>query len=74
MRKEYKIVSSITYGLNETYKTFEELKERVDYIEQHKDIFKNNSMLFVYRYIYNEEGKIVDNKTLKIIDFKEMNK
>ena len=71
MKKEYKILSSITSGLNETYNNFEDLKRRVNYIEQNKNKFKHNSMLFIYINIYNENNKIIDSKTLKVIDFKE---
>lgn len=70
MKKEYKILSSITGGLNETYNNIEDLKERVNYIEQNKDEFKHNSMIFIYVNIYNENGKITNDKMLKTIDFK----
>lgn len=66
---EYKLLSSITGGLNEVYNTFEEIKERFNYIKNHKEEFKSNSMIFAYMNVYNENGKIVDWKTLGIIDF-----
>lgn len=69
MRKEYKIISSITGGLNETYKTYEDIKKRYEYIKSNKEEFKKNSMLYFYSYVYNEEDKIVKDKTLGIIKF-----
>lgn len=69
MKKEYKLLSSITGGINETFKTRDELKERFDYIKENKEEFKNNSMIYAYVNIYNENDKIKDSKTLGIIDF-----
>lgn len=65
---EYKLLSSITGGLNEVYDTFEEVKERFMYIMNHKEEFKKNSMIFAYMNVYNEEGKIVKWETLGTID------
>ena len=65
---EYKLLSSITGGLNEVYDTFDEVKERFMYIMNHKEEFKSNSMIFAYMNVYNEEGKIVQYKTLGTID------
>ena len=73
MKREYKILSSITGGINETYNNIEDLNKRVNYIEQNKENFKNNKTIFIYVNIYNKNDKIVDNKRLKIIDFKEVN-
>jgi hypothetical protein len=68
MKKEFKITSSNTKGVNEEYYTKEELVARVNYINQNKEEFKTSRMVYVYEYTYNEAGKIVDNKTLTIID------
>lgn len=67
-KKEYKLTSSIARGINEQYYNKEELIERINYIETHKEEFKNSRMIYVYEYTYNENGKIVDNKTLSMID------
>ncbi len=72
MRKEYVILSSISNGLNESYKSYEELKERVQYIKNNKELFKHNSMLFIYIDTYNENGKITDWEQLEIIDFNKL--
>ena len=70
MKKEYKLISSISYGLNETYNTYDEMKERFMYIMNNKEEFKKNSMIYAYVNVYNEEGKITaQSKTLGIIDF-----
>lgn len=72
MKTEYKLESSRTGGLQETYKTFEEIKKRYNYIKEHKEEFVNESMIFAYKHIYNEEGKITaQSRTLGVIDFKE---
>ena len=69
-KKEYKLISSISYGLNETYNTYDEMKERFMYIMNNKEEFKKNSMIYAYVNVYNEEGKITaQSKTLGIIDF-----
>lgn len=72
MKREYKILSSITGGINETYNNIEDLNKRINYIEQNKKNFKNNKTIFIYVNIYNKNDKIVDNKRLRIIDFKEV--
>lgn len=69
MRIEYKFVSSKTGGLYETYLTREEYRERYYYIFNHKDEFKDNSMIYCYKYYYNEEGKITKWDTISIIKF-----
>lgn len=73
MRKEYKLISSITGGINESYNTFEELKERWNYIKNNKEEFKKNSMIFASVNYYNEEGKISKWDSLGSIKFKEEN-
>ena len=70
MRIEYRIVSSITNGINETYTNLKDYKERFYYIFNHKEEFKNNSMIYFYRHTYNEEGKYTS-KTLSVIDLRE---
>ena len=70
MRTEYKIVSSISGGINETYTDIKEYRERFNYIYNHKEEFKSNSMIYCYVYLYNEKGKIVSHKTKSIIDLR----
>ena len=71
MRREYVLLSSRTGGLRETFKTYEEIKERYNYIKEHKNEFKE-SMIFAYVNIYNEEDKITNDKTLGCIKFDEV--
>ena len=71
MKIEYKIISSITGGINETYTDIDEVKERYNYINLHKKEFLKNSMIYFYKNIYSEEGKIKSSKTLAIIDLRE---
>lgn len=65
---EYKLTSSIARGVNEQYYNKEELIERVNYINEHKEEFKNSRMIYIYEYTYNKAGKIINNKTLEVID------
>ena len=67
MRKEYKILSSRTGGINEVYKNIDDVKKRYEYIKSHQDEFKSNSMIYVYVNVYNDEGKIKDWKTLAVL-------
>lgn len=67
-RKEYVLLSSRTNGLNETYKTIEDLKKRYYYIKGHQNEFKE-SMIYAYVNVYNEDGKIVNYKTIGCIKF-----
>lgn len=69
MKKEYRLLSSITNGINETYYNIEDLKERFNYIKDNKEEFKNNSMIYAYVNVYNENGKISRTKTLGEIKF-----
>lgn len=71
MKIEYKIISSITGGINETYTDIDEVKKRYKYINSHKKELSKNSMIYIYKNIYNEEGKIKNSKTLAIIDLRK---
>ena len=66
---EYRIVSSCTSGINETYKDFGQFKERYNYIKNNQDQFKNNSMIYFYKHTYNEEGKY-RSETLSTLDLR----
>ena len=69
MRIEYRIVSSITGGLDETYTDKDKFIERGNYISKHKSEFKKNSMLFFYKHTFNKEGKFTSD-TLRVIDLR----
>ena len=71
MKIEYKITSSITGGINETYSDINEFKERYNYICSHKKDFLKSRMIYFYKNTYNEEGKMKSSKTLAIIDLRE---
>ena len=71
-RIEYKLVSSVANGISEVYIDKEELKNRINYITMNKEMFKSNRMIYVYGYVYNENDKIVYDRTLQVIDLREI--
>lgn len=67
---EYRIMSSRSDGINESYYNLRQFKDRFyDIVINFKD-YKDNSMIYFYKNIYNKEGKITKWETLHVLDLR----
>lgn len=74
IKTNYNLLSSMTGGLNETYNTFEEMNNRLNYIKNHKQEFINNSMIYARKneYYERDDNTYLEQTTLEYIDLKEV--